>query len=311
MKKIFFILILFFISLSSQACLNGEKYVMKNGHYLYLDYADKLPFGHNFIIGKYASRYKFELDSLYRKTKDLDYLSDKGYILILEQKYDEALKLYLEIEKLKPNRYSTASNVGTLYELMGNNEEALKWINKSIAINPKSHNGSEWLHSRILEAKINGKDFYSTQFLLGTDFGNEVKPVYKMDTIALNKLDKSLYYQLNERISFIQPKDSIIAVLLFELGNIKIIKGEFHTAKEIFTKAKEYGFSSKIFEKRLTYVNHVLTPKLAQKNKKEVVNPDFDYVRTLLSVILVVISLSLLYLLFRSKNNTPQSKTRE
>ena len=298
MRKTFFILLLFFASLNIHACLNGEKYLMKNGDYLYMDYADNLPFGHNFIIGKFTERSKIELDSLYRKTKDLDYLSDKGYILIIEKKYDEALSLYLKIEKLKPNRYSTASNLGTLYELMGNNEEALKWINKSIAINPKSHNASEWLHSRILEAKINGTKFQTAKFLLNTDFGKEIKPVSQLDTIQLNKLDKSLNYQLNERMSFIKPKDNIIAILLFELGNIKMIKGEFNTAKPILEEAKRYGLNSPILEKRLTYTKHVLNPK--PKIKKET-GEEIDYVRTLLSIILGIISISLLYLIFQSK----------
>lgn len=298
MRTTSFILILFFAGLNVHACLNGEKYLMKNGGYLYMDYADNLPFGHNFFIGKFTERLKLELDSLYRKTKDLDYLSDKGYILIIEKKYNDALSLYLKIEKLKPNRYSTASNIGTLYELMGDNEEALKWINKAISINPKSHNGSEWLHSRILEAKINGAKLQNAKFLLNTDFGKEIKPVSQLDTIQLNKLDKSLNYQLNERISFIKPKDNIIAILLFELGNIKMIKGEFNTAKAILEEAKKYGLNSVVLEKRLTYTNHVLNPK--PKIKKEM-REEIDYVRTLLSLILGIISISFLYLMFQSK----------
>jgi tetratricopeptide (TPR) repeat protein len=298
LRTTFFILILFFAGLNVHACLNGEKYLMKNGEYLYMDYADNLPFGHNFFIGKFTERSKLELDSLYRKTKDLDYLSDKGYILIIEKKYNDALSLYLKIEKLNPNRYSTASNIGTLYELMGNNEEALKWINKAILINPKSHNGSEWLHSRILEAKINGAKLQNAKFLLNTDFGKEIKPVSQLDTIQLNKLDKSLNYQLNERISFIKPKDNIIAILLFELGNIKMIKGEFNTAKPILEEAKKYGLNSVVLEKRLNYTNHVLKPK--PKIKKEM-REEIDYVRTLLSLILGIISISFLYLMFQYK----------
>ncbi|WP_157505933.1 tetratricopeptide repeat protein [Flavobacterium chungangense] len=302
MRKIFCIGFLFFTLLNTYACLNGEKYIMKNGGYLYMDYADALPFGHNFPISKNMERVKFELDSLYKKTKDLDYLSDKGYILIIEKRYDEALKLYLKIEKLKPKRYSTASNIGTLYELMGNNKEALKWINKSITINSKSHNGSEWLHSRVLEAKINGEKFQNSKFLLNTDFGNEIRPISKLDTIQLNKLDKSLYYQLNERLSFIQPKDNIIAILMFELGNIKMLKRQFNTVKPILEKAKEYGLKSPVLEKRLIYAKHVLNPKPIFKNRNSNDSGEIDYVRTLLSFFLAVVAISLLYLIFLSKS---------
>jgi tetratricopeptide (TPR) repeat protein len=55
-------------------------------------------------------------------------------IMILLKKYDEAIKLYLEIEKIQPNGYSTASNIGTAYELIGQNKNALRWINKSVEL---------------------------------------------------------------------------------------------------------------------------------------------------------------------------------
>ncbi|MBB1193759.1 hypothetical protein DNC80_08775 [Flavobacterium sp. SOK18b] len=154
MKKFKLILLLLLLSnFNSFACLNGESKLLKNGNYLYMDQNHRLPFGHNFFVYHFEKT-SFELDSLYTKTKDIAYLSDKGLILILQKKYKEALQLYFSIEKTNPNRYSTASNIGTIYELIGENEKALKWINKSIKINPKAHKESEWLHSKILEAKI-------------------------------------------------------------------------------------------------------------------------------------------------------------
>ena len=87
---------------------------------------------------------------------DLDYLSDKGFVLIISGRYSEAIDLYLQIEKLEPNRYSTASNIGTAYEMIGENEKALHWIKRAVAIDPASHDNSEWIHVNILEAKIHG-----------------------------------------------------------------------------------------------------------------------------------------------------------
>ena len=48
--------------------------------------------------------------------------------------------------KKYPNEYVVIANLGTTYELMGNNEKALEYIKKGMKLNPRSHNGSEWIH---------------------------------------------------------------------------------------------------------------------------------------------------------------------
>jgi len=45
-------------------------------------------------------------------------------------------------------------DLGTAYELAGKNEPALRWIREGLRRNPNSHKGTEWLHVKILEAKI-------------------------------------------------------------------------------------------------------------------------------------------------------------
>src|SRR5690606_28826111 len=143
MKKILIVFVLLFC-LQSFACLNGETKILANGFTVYEDYEGIVPRGHDFYKADFPKLIK-ELDSLYTKTKKIEYLSDIGYVLVIQGKYAEALNLYLEIEKSHPNRYSTASNLGTIYELLGKNEKALEWIKKSVAINPHSHESSEWL----------------------------------------------------------------------------------------------------------------------------------------------------------------------
>jgi len=124
------ILTLFFIN-QTFACLNGDSKVLKDGTFLYEDREGSVPYGHEFYKDDFENGIK-KLDSLYNAIKDLDYLSDKGQLLILLERYEEAIKLYLKIEKIEPNRYSTASNIGTAYELFGQNENALKWIKKAV-----------------------------------------------------------------------------------------------------------------------------------------------------------------------------------
>jgi len=245
-----FLIVLVLISVKSFACLNGETKILKNEAYAYIDHDGINPQGHNFFKGDFP-RLIIELDSLYKKTKDLDYLSDKGYLLIVQGKYDEALNLYLNIEKIEPNRYSTASNLGTLYELMGQNQKAYTWIKKSIEINPKSHKGSEWLHLRILEAKIKNLKDLSGQFLLNTNFGTSNEPKTKLSKKEVDELTQSVYYQVNERMSFIEPKDKIISILLFELGNLAELKGENNSALATYRTARLYGYNDDLIVARM------------------------------------------------------------
>lgn len=257
----------FFLSLTFNglACLNGDSKILKNGAILYMDYRKTVPHGHHFYINEEFKSTFREVDSLYRVTKDLDYLSDKGLLFILLKEYDKAIKLYLEIEKMKPGRYSTASNIGTAYELIGDNENALKWIKKSVEIDPKSHYESEWIHVKILEAKIDSQKPINSLSLINTDFGTDSLPKTNLSKEALTNLGDALYFQLNERISFIKPKEKIIAKLLFDLADITFLSSDYHDAISIYDMAKEYGFDSTKVEMRKVAISIDNRKKWAEK----------------------------------------------
>jgi tetratricopeptide (TPR) repeat protein len=242
---------------STYACLNGDSKFLKDGTFLYFDKEGMVPYGHDFISNNFDIGI-VNLDKLYKKTKDLDYLSDKALIYILKKRYNEAIRIYQLIERISPNRYATASNMGTAYELMGNNELALFWIKKSFKINPESHMNSEWLHIKILEAKIKGKSLYNSNFLINTDFGSNEMPQTKLSVLALHKLYKALYYQLNERVSFVKPKEEIVALLLFELGNIALHSKKYNEAIEDYNQALKYGFNKPIIYARMKYAKSLV-----------------------------------------------------
>ncbi len=269
MKKLFFSLMILISTLfETRACLNGESKMLKDNTFLYEDMEGNVPYGHIFNGDEGLEIGIRRLDSLYKATKDLDYLSDKGLLLILLKQTDAAIKLYLEIEKLSPNRYSTASNIGTAYELIGDDKNALKWIKRSIEIDEKSHNGSEWIHVKILEAKINGNNSINTSFLLNTDFGNDSIPRSKLTKDELLKLSNSLYFQLNERVSFVAPKEKIVAQLLFDLGNIAYLIGNYGDAVSDYWQAINYGFENKIIETRIKLSDREIQRISLEKRKK-------------------------------------------
>lgn len=295
MKKVLVVLVVLF-SLKSVACLNGETKALTNGLTLYEDYEGMIPRGHNFYKIEFEEVFK-ELDSLYRKTKKIKYLSDKGYVLVIQGKYKEALNLYLSIEKTHPNRYSTASNLGTIYELLGDNVNALKWIKRSVAISPDSHNGSEWLHIKILEAKINPSNIRG-DFFIKTDFGKFDRPVSDLSVNQSQKLINSIYYQLNERMSFIKSEDPIIGLLLFELGNLSMLESKYDDANEIFKIAKDYGHESDLLERRISFTNGVLFAK-AISYTTQTIYTEVNYEKTALLAISILIALIGLYFLIK------------
>ncbi|MBP2615144.1 tetratricopeptide repeat protein [Chryseobacterium jejuense] len=261
MNKYFFscvFAVLFFIPVF--ACLNGEEMILANREILYSDYEREVPYGHEFGSKERLEAFLVTLEKGYNKTKDLDYLSDQGFVLIILGRYKEAIELYKKIESIQPERYSTASNIGTAYELTGNNTEALKWIEKAVKINPKSHSSSEWIHINILKAKIKGDQYISSKNLIGNDFGNDKYPRSNLSIDDLQLLKMQLYYQLNERISFVEPKDKIVAQLLFDLGNIALLMNQKADAKEDYQLATKYGFNNSVFEERI---------KLVAKEKNE------------------------------------------
>jgi tetratricopeptide (TPR) repeat protein len=192
----------------------------------------------------------YQLDTLWKTKKNIDNYSDYGVVLVYLGKYEEALRVFTEIEKLKPGTYANASNLGTTYELLGQNHQAWAWIKKALKINPASHENSEWLHLKILDAKIKGEQYFTTRFFLGTGFGDDTIPKSRLPMERLTGLRDALYYQLNERISFVKPKDKIMALLLFELGNICAIINDDTPPLALYQLAKDYGYSSVVLDKR-------------------------------------------------------------
>ena len=311
MKKIFiaFALIFFFLC-KSFACLNGETTVLKDGTFLYMDRREKVPYGHTkmFEVESLNKSLK-KLDGLYKKTRDLDYLSDKGLILILLKKYDEAIKLYLEIEEKEPNRYSTASNLGTAYELAGQNDNALKWIKRAVEIDPTSHDNSEWLHVKILEAKIKGELYYNSDFLLNLRFGSGDEPISGLKDSALQNMHDALYYQLNERVSFIKPKDELVAELLFDLGNFAFELGNYDDAGHDYELAKKYGYEGDLIDVRMALAQR-LEDGPSVDDKKPANEPVVKDAHkagkkaSLIITIFFILFASVVYIYKRNKNNT-------
>jgi tetratricopeptide (TPR) repeat protein len=215
MKKIIFGLIFFLaIAFPASACLNyyftldkeGRAYESPTQHQL-------ITFNTNFnkqvLYGDMLT-----LTSKLKEQHSYMLLSDYAVDLLKLGKTNEALQVLAQLYAYYPDEYKIASNLGTVYELHGDNDSALKYIRRGIELNPNDHDGSEWIHEKILLAKIALKKDHSWlkhNSVLG------LSDVQKNDPAVRQQL----FIQIQERFPFTRPvADPIMASLFADLGDL-------------------------------------------------------------------------------------------
>lgn len=155
-----------------------------------------------------------------------------------------------DLEKLEQEtlgKYSVAANLGTAYELAGDNEKALKWITAGIGRNADSHLGTEWLHEAILRAKLDAAKRPANApmpHILNVpermDKGTLIQAGGK--DYSAEQVQKALHYQLHERLAFVKPKDPYVADLLYSYALIEANLGVVEGGLGLLRLSKEYGF---------------------------------------------------------------------
>jgi tetratricopeptide (TPR) repeat protein len=215
MKKTIWLLALLSFFYTSIACYN-EHHVTKNG----ISGMRSDP-GTNFFNepDKDAARTflaKYDLSNVDQYYSDVQ--SDIAINLAYLGRYQESLQILRRLQRIHPSDYSIAANLGTTYELVGKNDSALIFIKKGMQLNPGSHGGSEWVHVKILEAKLKlAKDpnWLKKNRVLNTG----VK--FNSDTsAALSDTTWDIEYQLEERVPFTPFPDKILANVFDELGDL-------------------------------------------------------------------------------------------
>jgi len=203
------------------------------------------------VLEEWRQKFAF-LQQQYRPDAPYTTRSDYAAALIHLGRSKEAIDILLNVEKTNPDLYATASNLGTAYELDGQNEKALEWIKKGIERNSDSHGRSEWIHVRILEAKLAlSKDpqWLKSHSTLGMNFGSATRPLrssmpavdhegneYDVVSVAMQ-----ISYQLEERLAFVSAPDAIVADLLFDLANLHATTGTLEVALPLYNMALKFG----------------------------------------------------------------------
>ena len=157
---------------------------------------------------------------------------------------DSALMILEPLIKKHPTEYVINANLGTAYELSGKLELALKYISEGYRLNPSSHLGSEWIHIKILEAKIKDKQqpgwIKNNPIVSVEDLHKSVGPS-RRHRHRLNHLQ----LQIRTRVPFTPTPNKVIANLLRTLAEYSVKYDSYENALLAYTYLMEFDPSSK------------------------------------------------------------------
>lgn len=155
---------------------------------------------------------------------------------------DSALNILEALNIKYPKEYIIIANLGTAYELDGQLKKALEFIKKGYEINPASHLGSEWIHIKILEAKI--KEKQSPGWLRKHPI-IEIDDLFK-ETAARPHIfrDNHLEFQIRTRVAFTPAPNKVMANLLETLAKYNEKHGSYENAIIAYIHVLEFTESN-------------------------------------------------------------------
>lgn len=216
-------------------------------------------------------------DYVYDHTNPVGEANDKAVQTLLRGDAARAVQMLEKIEQENPGFYYTAANLGTAYELAGNDGKALEWILEDIRRNPESHMNTEWLHVRILEAKLKlpaQPDWLKANTITKVDLKRINESGYEISTAQgtqnMEAVRESLYEQLSVRMLLVKPEDAIVSQLLIELAHLEHFIGFQESAIKIMDLAVNYGASEATVSELRGKANSVLKGTFFSRLKKKI-----------------------------------------
>jgi tetratricopeptide (TPR) repeat protein len=187
------------------------------------------------------------------KSPTLETRNDLAATQIFLGEYDVAIEGLRTAETSAPGKsVKVANNLGAAFERKGgNDEEALYWIREAYKRDANEHEGSGWLHLRMLEAKVAAErdpKWFEKNTILSYDFGAEeepvapgILPVDKDGKIkGVDDLLADIAFQIEERQRFVQAPDPVIADLAASAGDLVYAGTDGNPAKH-YELALRYG----------------------------------------------------------------------
>jgi len=187
-----------------------------------------------------------EMEAALRHATNYNDRSDYSVALARLGRNDESVALLKQLESEQPGNYFIAANLGTALELSGQNEEALRWIKEGLKRNPDAHHGTEWLHAKILEAKIarqKDPEFFKHHSVLELDPAH-ISGDLKLDgkSFASTNVTSAIQDQLEERLQFVKPPDEAVASLFFD-----------YAAMEYGYPGAKVDIQNKIYDQKISW----------------------------------------------------------
>lgn len=232
--KRFLVLSLLVLSIPALSCLNFYYSINDDGHlHEITDFHESFRrFNKNFNLKRIDSKLR-SYESDIQANKDYQLLSDYAVLLMKAGKTEASKELLYHLYIAHPTEYQLAANLGTAFELCGEVDSALKYIERGIELNPEAHEGSEWVHLDILNTK---KELELDSSYLSHHTVLNLSESDKQDSTILNQI----FIQVHERFPFSPGPDPIMASLMVDLGDCfaNILSIEY--AKAMYTLAKNY-----------------------------------------------------------------------
>ncbi len=178
---------------------------------------------------------------------DFKVRNDYAVALVHRGESKTAVSILEAIEKEHPGEYTVAANLGTAYELSGDLEKAYQWIGEGIRRDPKSHEGTEWLHLLIIDARMaqaKNPDWSKSHGVLTLDFGSDALPrkpsAWPQGARDAEDVIRALTYQLGERLAFVPPPDTLVAGMITDLANMLSLYRSVDHAIPVYELALQY-----------------------------------------------------------------------
>lgn len=217
-KKLLLVIFIAGIGINSKACLNlftidatGNVHMLE--HYFFSE------------IRFNTSAVSKTINKLEKKLKSgkFDYkeVSDYGAYLLMAGKFKEGLQIFTGLASKYPDDYKVNANCAVAYELNGNIDSAIYFEKRSMALNSYGHEGSEWIHLKILEAKkqvATDPDWCFKNNVSGIMDSLKAQAGQPAMEVEIN-IFRPFILQLKERLPFTYAEDKVMGKLLFEMGN--------------------------------------------------------------------------------------------
>lgn len=230
--------VLLILSNSGSACLNMFHTVDKHGNVHEIGMEGFIGFNKNFNY-QLMNRKLPQILKQIEETSDPRHLSDYAVLLMKAGKVDASLSVFQSLQRNYPEEYAFASNLGTAYELVGELDSALKYIQLGMTLNENAHGGSEWVHVVVLETK---KRLEQDSTYLENHTVLELSEAAENDTAVMRQLE----IQVRERFPFSPGPNAIMASLMVDLGDCYANNKSFELAKAFYNIAEKYFGASHI-----------------------------------------------------------------